>query len=381
MEKLNILYICHTSNLGGAALSLYNMIHSMRDNIVPIVLLPQKGPAYELFTENNIRCIVHHFRMNIREKSNVKHIVKFLPHYLRDKYFNLRCVNSVISELNGIKIDIVHSNASVFTIGVDLSKKLSAKHVWHIREFQDLDFNFQPFTGWKRLKKMIYASDAVIAITKSVYNHWELNKARNAYYIWDAVRSVSDICLNTNKQKYFFFSSALLCEAKGASFAIKAFGLSNLASKGYKLIMAGNVTDNYKLELSRLINEYKLKDNVNFVGYCKNIKQYMSSATAFLMCSENEGLGRVTVEAMFYGCPVIARNTGGTVEFIKDGENGFLFSDINSCVEVMKLVTSTDVLNMLNNAQRCAIENFSEEKYGDKIIKIYKEMTNFDLIC
>ncbi len=26
--------------------------------------------------------------------------------------------------------------------------------------------------------------------------------------------------------------------------------------------MAGNVTDNYKLELSRLINEYKLKDNV-----------------------------------------------------------------------------------------------------------------------
>lgn len=122
MEKLNILYICHTSNLGGAALSLYNMIHSMRDNIVPIVLLPQKGPAYELFTENNIRCIVHHFRMNIREKSNVKHIVKFLPHYLRDKYFNLRCVNSVISELNGIKIDIVHSNASVFTIGVDLSK-------------------------------------------------------------------------------------------------------------------------------------------------------------------------------------------------------------------------------------------------------------------
>lgn len=67
MEKLNVLYICHTAHLGGAALSLHNMIHSMRDNIVPIVLLPQKGPAYELFTKNNIRCIVHHFRMNIRE--------------------------------------------------------------------------------------------------------------------------------------------------------------------------------------------------------------------------------------------------------------------------------------------------------------------------
>lgn len=246
MEKLNILYICHTAYLGGAALSLYNMIHSMRDSVLPVVLLPQKGESYELFTENNIRCIVHPFRMNIREKSKVKHIVRFIPHYLRDKYFNSRCINSVISDLNGMQIDIVHSNASVFTIGVDLSKKLSAKHVWHIREFQDLDFNFQPFTGWKRLKKMIYASDAVIAITKSVYNHWELNKARNAYYIWDAVRCVSDI---------------------------------------------------------------------------------------------------------------------------------------NSCVEIMEHVASVDVLNIINNAQQYAIENFSEEKYGDKITKIYKEMTNFDLIC
>lgn len=35
------------------------------------------------------------------------------------------------------------------------------------------------------------------------------------------------------------------------------------------------------------------------------------------MTSVNEGLGRVTIEAMFYGCLVVARHTGGTLEFLK----------------------------------------------------------------
>lgn len=371
MKKLRVLYISHTENYGGATLSLYNMIHSMHEYVEPIVLLPQKGLAYDLFTKNNIKCIVQHFRMNLGEKNKIKYIMKFIPHYLRDKYVNLRCVNRVISELQETKVDIVHSNASVFTIGVDLAKKLSAKHVWHIREFQDLDFNLYPFTGWVKLKKMIYASDATIAITKAIYNHWELYKARNAYYIWDAVRSRNDILYRKDKQKYFFFCAAQLSETKGASFAIEAFGLSHLAQKGYKLIMAGNLTNDYRLKLNTLIDEYNLKGSVSFVGYCEDIKQYMSLSTAFLMCSENEGLGRVTVEAMFYGCPVIARNTGGSLELIKDGENGYLFSDIDSCVDAMKKIVSNQDAELIKNAQYFAVNNFSEEEYGNKIMNIY----------
>jgi glycosyltransferase involved in cell wall biosynthesis len=373
MEKLNILYICHTSNLGGAALSLYNMIHSMRDSVLPIVLLPQKGESYELFTENNIRCIVHPFRMNIREKSIIKHIVRFIPHYLRDKYFNLRCINSVISDLNGMPIDIVHSNASVFTIGVDLAKKLSAKHVWHIREFQDIDFGIKPFLGWKNLKNKIYSSDAVIAITKAVYEHWNLEKASNAYSVWDAVESKNNIILNIPKKNFFFFCAAILNETKGVTFAIKSFAASGLYKKGYKLVFAGIILDDYRRKINKLINIYKLKDSIEFIGYCKDVKPYMANATAYLMCSKNEGLGRVTIEAMFYGCPVIARNSGGTKELIKNKETGFTFNDVNSCAEIMKkmIFCESENINIIHNAQNFAKDNFSEEKYGQSILNIY----------
>lgn len=374
MKKIEVLYICHTNHLGGAALSLYNLISSVRDQVKPIVLLPQKGQAFDLFVQNNIKCIVYPFKLNIRERNTIKHYIKYIPRYLRDYYVNQHCVNYISQNLKGHNISIVHSNSSVFTIGVKLAKILHAKHVWHIREFQDIDFDIQPFSGWKNLKKKIYTSDAVIAITKAVYEHWQLKQARKAYYIWDAVRSSSDIVLQMPKQKFFFFCAANLCEAKGTSFVIKAFGLSGLASIGYKLIIAGNCANDYRIQLNTLINEYNICNSIDFIGYCSDIKQYMVSATAFLMCSENEGLGRVTVEAMFYGCPIIARNTGGTLEFIKDKENGHLISDINSCAEIMKQIATNIHIEILKSAQNFARENFSEEKYGIKIINIYKDL-------
>ncbi len=62
----------------------------------------------------------------------------------------------------------------------------------------------------------------------------------------------------------------------------------------------------------------------------------MSRAIAFLMCSENEGLGRVSIEAMFYGCLVIGRNSGGTKDFVFDGKTGLLFNDMDGCVSAMQ---------------------------------------------
>ena len=64
-NKINVLYICHTSKLGGAALSLYNMINSVNDNVLPIVLMPDKGQVFDLFNSKGIKCIVYPFRCNI----------------------------------------------------------------------------------------------------------------------------------------------------------------------------------------------------------------------------------------------------------------------------------------------------------------------------
>ena len=56
------------------------------------------------------------------------------------------------------------------------------------------------------------------------------------------------------------------------------------------------------------------------------------------MTSEFEALGRVTAEAMFYGCPVIAHATGGTLDLVKDGETGYLYNTIDECAELIRKV-------------------------------------------
>lgn len=371
MDKVVVLYINHTSGLGGAALSLYNLINSVGNNVLPIVLIPSKGQAYEFFSRKGIRCIIYPFRCNIREKNVLTHYLRFIPHYIRDKYFNNVCCRHVIKELGSLKVDIVHSNSSVFTIGIDLAKRLSAKHVWHIREFQDVDFGMKPFLGWNNLKRKIYASDAVIAITKAVYEHWNLDKARNACYLWDAVRSEKDVIYKERKQKYFFFCAAILSDAKGTAFAIEAFGRSNLAKDGYKLVLAGDVTDQYKSTLKGIMETYDITEDVELIGYCNDIIPYMTEAAAFLMCSKNEGLGRVTIEAMFYGCPVIAKSTGGTSEIIKNNRNGLLFTDMDSCIKAMNNITHNSYKKMILEAQHFACQYFSEEKYGEKLNEIY----------
>lgn len=73
-------------------------------------------------------------------------------------------------------------------------------------------------------------------------------------------------------------------------------------------------------------------------------------------------MGRVTIEAMFYGCPVIGYNGGGTKEIVQDGVDGFLFENVCECASLMeKMVENRDISKIVLQAQKKAKELFSEE--------------------
>lgn len=373
-NKITVLYISHTALWGGAALSLFNMIHSLSDYIKPIVLVPAKGDISDYCYRKGIECIIQNFSWNL--KSEKKHLYK--PDWLvlcKKKIVDWICSYKVCNYLENCKIDIVHSNASVITVGVNLSKMLHAKHIWHIREFQDLDFNMTPLTGWERLKNKIYAADAIIAISNAVYCHWGLGKRKNSHMVWNAVINEKEtVCYEANKEPYFFFSAAAISQAKGLDLVLEAFAQSHLQEKGYKLLIAGRLEGEYKEIIDRLLIKYKLKSYVIFLGFCNDLKKYVRNATAFVMSSRNEALGRVTVESMFYGCPVIGKNAGGTLELIKDNETGFLFANAQECAEKMLYVVHHDVTTIIRNAQHFVLSNFTEECYKHKMLKIYQSI-------
>ena len=262
------------------------------------------------------------------------------------------------------------------SVGCDIAKALNARVVWHLRGFMDLDFGWMPLRGWDKYRCSVRQSDAVIGITKTVLEHYIPLDSKNAHVISDAVRSKDDTCLVMPKKKYFLFCAGFLTEQKGCSFAISAFAKSGLATKGYKLKIIGEAHPKYMSKLNQIVSATGLTEAVEFLGRTDKVKEYMSHATAFLMCSENEGLGRVSIEAMFYGCLVIGRNSGGTKDFVFGGKTGLLFNDLEGCATAMQQAAETEDIGIIRYAQQFARENFSIENYGAKILKVYGEALN-----
>ena len=96
------------------------------------------------------------------------------------------------------------------------------------------------------------------------------------------------------------------------------------------------------------------------------------------VCSQREGFGRVTVESMLGKCLVIGANTGATTEIISDRVNGMLYKENNIedfSASLVEAINNYDYYtNMIENAQREAIQKYSLEADIQKVMKLYSEI-------
>jgi len=125
---------------------------------------------------------------------------------------------------------------------------------------------------------------------------------------------------------------------------------------------------------------------VKFLGDLSDEKkaQLYSEAKAFLFSAVDEEFGIAAVEAMGYGLPVIAYNSGGVPEYVKDEENGFLFNELSeySLADKVKKLESLkeEELIKMKKAARKTAENFSEKKFREKFLKFLAlHVTRFTL--
>ena len=375
-KRPNILYICPDESLGGSTRSLLNLILSIKDKIQPIVLFPSQNVAYDEFRRNEIETIVHPF-IKLYQRYSWKNVLLhpwrvFLIRFLRQ---DIACARYVKKYLDGRKIDIVHSNYSPIYTGYVLARILKAKHICHVREFIDLDFNYNIYGGIPLLRWLVNNADARVAITTAIKKHWQM-PIQNTWVINNAILRKEEACYIPEKEKYILYSAYNMTERKGARTAIVAFAKSGMSKNGYILKLVGNCHEDYKSSLLQTLREYGMVNSVEFVPCQKDVKPFFSHATAYLMTSEFEALGRVTAEAMFYGCPVIAHATGGTLDLVKDGETGYLYDTIDDCANLIQKVCAESQERLILQAQDFAINNLSQEIYGPKIMNVYNKVLN-----
>lgn len=372
-QKYRVLYICIDPALGGSTSSLFNLIDSLRGAVEPIVLFPEKGEGYDYFIKNNIESYVYPFiRLNSFRSNRLQDVWThpWTWHYIYKWRKDIKCYKFVKTILAGRKVDIIHSNTSPNDVGIYLSRKLHAKHIWHVREFLDLDFHADVYRGIPRLRKLINKADARIAISTAIKNHWQMPDS-NTWVISNAVRKKEEACYIREKERNFLFCSYYLTERKGARYAIEAFAKSGMASEGYQLKLMGNCDEQYRASLNETARKCGVLDTIAFIPCQADVKPFFSKATAFIMASEFEAFGRVSAEAMFFGCPIIARATGGSLDIIKDGETGYLFTTLDECADLIKKVCREDQSALIQRTQSFAMDNLSQDVYPNKILGVY----------
>lgn len=77
-------------------------------------------------------------------------------------------------------------------------------------------------------------------------------------------------------------------------------------------------------------------------GHVHNVDDYYSIASVCILSSHYEPFGYVVLEAMRHALPVVAFDTGGPAEVIRNGETGFLVKDADIAEFTQKLLELID---------------------------------------
>lgn len=178
---------------------------------------------------------------------------------------------------------------------------------------------------------------------------------------------------NIPGDKFIFGYIGRLIETKGIDILIESFNLLKEKYSDLALIIIGDGEE--KEKLINLIKKYNLSGEVYFIGYKKDIFNWLNIYDCLILPSKREGLPMVILEAMAMKKIVIAAATGGIPELIKNNYNGLLVEESNAqlLMKAMEYVHKNrkEVSEIEENAYVYLRQNYSIKEYINRLQAIY----------
>lgn len=130
-------------------------------------------------------------------------------------------------------------------------------------------------------------------------------------------------------------------------------------------------------ELKARVERSNAGERVYFLGWRDDIHKVMTVFDLFVLPSLNEGMGRVLVEAMACGKPLIASDTGGIPDLLKHDRNGLLVppGDAEKLADaILKLLGEPERAVRMGVYGREFCRQFSIEAMLQKIDQSYQKL-------
>lgn len=375
---MKILFLSHYGAMLGANRSLLSLISGLKDRGVEVMVwCPKDGPFAKALQEQNIP-------MRVMGYQNWADTFLFpgywlLPYrYLKNKLI----FNTLVQEASAFQPDMIHTNSSVLPMGAYLADKLGVPHVWHIRELVHLHYNMRFFPGISHFYKWIEKAKTAIVISEAVRTEIIGNRSIPNQLIYNGVLSDQQVKQHSpnpksNRNTFTFLLIGMLHPKKNQMMALQAFQQIAKDFPNARLLVVGSGRKRYEQLLHAYSKKHGLQNQVEFAGYLPNPKASFERSDVVLMCSENEAMGRVTVEAMAYKKPVIGLISGATPELIEHGEDGFLFS--NGAQELAShmgyfLQNPSKTIEMGAKGYEKALRQFKINDYVENMFQVFKNI-------
>lgn len=330
---MKVLFISHEDSKYGAPKSLMEMLLTLKTNydVEPIVLLHSKDYVYEFCQKHNIeKHVVGHRNIICGKRNDIKSYFKWIPKNIINRMNDYTALRYVKRNINMSDVDIIHSNVTITTLGMLLSKEYSLPHIVHLRESANIVENYLQTRNLIRCLRR--GADYFIAISEFNKQEWikrglpkeKIKTIYNGLNLFFSKNLKGEYSKN-NRFKIVF--SGALTQDKGQIDLIEAI---NILPEKYKAFVhvdfIGEGNKLYTKILKEKVQSYGLDSQISFLGYVKNANEKYSSYNIGIVGSRAEAFGRVTVEYMASGLCVIATNAGANPELIQDGVNGYLYS-------------------------------------------------------
>ena len=171
--------------------------------------------------------------------------------------------------------------------------------------------------------------------------------------------------LNIPREAYLLLSVGELNANKNHEVIVRALGKMNNPNIHYAIAGTGPLGD-YLLEVAKSIG---VEEQLHLLAYRNDVNELCKIADLFCFPSMREGLGLAAVEASASGLYVIAADTRGTRDIIKEDSAGIL-AKTNSAEEYALLIKNNISKNVLLDEAE-SIKRFDIEHVKEILKKIY----------
>lgn len=339
-----------------------------REKFHPVLICPKNGELTDFVAQQGVEVAIFRWRS----------ITKFNPHlYLKDVVFFWRFFQKE-------NIQLLHMNE----VGWRDSLVLAA-WMWRVPILLHLHVNYDgPIkSNWnfRFASSVIVVADALkMAFTKNPDVHKKLVTVHNGLDIcrFQGGQSIrADLGLPERSKVVGFVGQ--IVEAKGLKFLVAATkGVLKVHPDTVFLFVGRSVASEAGLvdELKEWAESEKIAHALRFLGPRTDIPDVMKSLDILVLPTLSEAFGKVILEGMGAGLPVVASAVGGIPEIIENGVNGLLVpaGDVQALEEA--------IIRLLDDPKlRCQIaaeglhtvrERFSVQKQITEICAIYDELLN-----